>query len=860
MPDQNKQNSEWGRDAEQRPESDPFLNLPKLNVEGKLVAILGQETLDKMMDDYLDLLDTSAAIIERNGDYAVGRASSNWCRLLNETSRADCETDDDKAAMQSGKWHCHESCWKTSKASMDREQAVDLPCLGGIRIYALPLYASGEIVGAINFGYGDPSKDPAEIEKVSKRYGLDTKELSLAAGKYRSVPPFVYEYAKRRLATAAQRIGEMIERQEVEKRLSVMSQQYEQLLETIPQGVVEIDLQGKILFANKADHKRLGYPDGALIGLNVRNLITEENRDRTVSAIAAAASGQPVPNPYSTKEVTKDGRIIDIEVFWSGKRNAKGEIIGFISIINDITERKRGEEILRESEARFRTIFEQSSDSILLVDIENGRIVAFNEKAHRNLGYTRGEFAGLKMDDLETHDSEQKIHGRIKNLKCNGSDTFLSRHRTKKGSVRDIQVTISQITLSGKKYFLVICRDITERKQLEDQLLQTQKLKSVGQLAGGIAHEFNNLLTPIIGHLESALAQSADRPKMKETLLPAEKAARRAAALTKELLAFSRQNPLDLQNQDLSAIAEEAVHLLRQTINRRIEMTIESQESLRPVLIDADQIHQVIMNLCINARDALLEGLDEGRDGQPAIRIKIANLHLDEAFSQRHPGASAGDYVCLSVSDNGPGIDEATQQHLFEPFFTTKEVGRGTGLGLASSYGIVKNHKGWIDMKSTKGQGATFEIYLPRSEQPLAQTPRPLADHAETGGSETILFVDDDELIRGMAQTALEMRGYKVLLAESGDRTLEIFREKHAEIQLVILDLTMPRQSGWEVLRRLRSLAPALKVILSSGHDISGQAKDPKDLEAVAMLPKPYTPRDLVKKVRDILDRDDPPS
>ncbi|MFQ5598294.1 MAG: response regulator [Nitrospiria bacterium] len=401
---------------------------------------------------------------------------------------------------------------------------------------------------------------------------------------------------------------------------------------------------------------------------------------------------------------------------------------------------------------------------------------------------------------------------------------------------------------------LAVIRDMTERKKLEVELLQSRNLRSIGQLAGGFAHEFNNLLTPIIGHLECALEQSAQQPALQASLIPANKAAVRAAALTQELLAFGRQNPLQLRSQDLHAIAEEAVHLLRQTIDRRIVLNLVSPKGLWPVLMDAHQIHQVILNLCINARDALDEHLREQSPRPPFIRLTLTNVHLDDAASKIRSDAKTGDFVCLSVSDNGPGIPKADRPRLFEPFFTTKEVGRGTGLGLASSYGIVKNHNGWIGLADSNGEGSTFEVYLPRTQEPVVPKPRQRVYARETQGNETILVVDDDALIRELARTALEMRGYSVLTAESGDQAYTIFKQARGRIPLVVLDLSLPGQSGWEVLRHLRSLDPGLKVIISSGHDVSGPVEDLQDIGAVAILPKPYTPRALLQMIRDTLD------
>ncbi|MBN4053161.1 response regulator [bacterium AH-315-L15] len=396
-----------------------------------------------------------------------------------------------------------------------------------------------------------------------------------------------------------------------------------------------------------------------------------------------------------------------------------------------------------------------------------------------------------------------------------------------------------------------------ERLQLENQLRQTQKLETVGQLAGGVAHEFNNLLTPIIGYVDLVKKQTLEQPEVQASLVMVQKAARRAGGLTKALLSFSRKNPIKLQPQSLAVLAGEVLHLLRQTIDRQIEITLESPGDLWPVLIDADQIHQVIVNLCVNARDALKGSLGERNGFQPSIRIEMKNVHLDEAFCKAQIEARTGDFVCLSVTDNGEGIEEATFPHLFEPFFTTKGLGRGmgTGLGLASSHGIVKRHNGWIGVKTDIGEGAVFEVYLPRTGRPVVKTVQVATDQAETGGTATIMIVDDDELVRNLGKTVLERCGYTVLSAENGVQALEIFK-REGRIEIVVLDLSMPSESGWEVLRRLRALDPALKAIISTGYDISGHTQDKGDLAPYTILSKPFTPRDMAQTIRAVLHQD----
>ncbi len=647
------------------------------------------------------------------------------------------------------------------------------------------------------------------------------------------------------------------------------------------------------------------------------------------------------------------------------------------TLMTEISERKKTEQSLQDSEVQFRTIFEQSTDSIFLIEPNTGRIVAFNEKAHQSLGYTREEFIGFKISDFEAVKTEADTKKHIEDILAIRRKTFQTKHRTKEGLTRDVEVTVSVIKVKEKPFLLSVIHDFTEqrqaeakdrlsstvinsaaeavlitdadekiisvnpafievtgyseeevigqtprmfqsgkhdkafyqemwnilsatgqwqgeiwdrkkngtvypkwlsiiaikdetgkttnytslfndiseRKEMEKQLRQTQKLETIGQLAGGVAHEFNNLLTPIIGYVEILLEQTLNQPKVQDPLFMVRKAAQRAARLTKELLSFSHQTPINLKSQSLSDLTLEVEHLLRQAIDRKIEITVESSDNLWPAHIDTDQIHQVIVNLCVNSRDTLKECMLARDNFKPLIEIKLKNVHLDREYCKAHLNAKIGDFVCLSVSDNGSGIDEAAVPHLFEPFFTTKEIGKGTGLGLASTHGIVKRHKGWIDLRTAKDEGTTFEVYLPRTGRPVEATHQKLADKPVTHDPMTIMIVDDDEFIRELGKVALERQGHTVLLAEGGNQALDIFKEERRRIKIVILDLTMPHESGWEVLRRLRALDPALKVIISSGHDISDQTKKKGNLELYTVLSKPFTPSDMGRVIREVLEQ-----
>jgi two-component system cell cycle sensor histidine kinase/response regulator CckA len=440
------------------------------------------------------------------------------------------------------------------------------------------------------------------------------------------------------------------------------------------------------------------------------------------------------------------------------------------------------------------------------------------------------------------------------------SARYETRYRTQEGGFRWADAYLQ--TARDRKGILIsifgTLNDITERRQLEEQLRHAHKLEAVGQLTGGVAHEFNNLLTAITGSLGMILEQLPAGSDPQGLIAIAEQAAWRAAGLTQQLLSFSRRSPVDQRPQNLGREVKEAARLIRQAIDRQIRIEIEADGAeLWPVLADVGQINQLIMNLCVNARDAVLErvegkGLPVAPAGwEPRILIRVDNFKVDAAHCRAHPNARSGAHVRLRISDNGIGIDEEICHRIFEPFFTTKKVGHGTGLGLSAVYGIVATHQGWIEVESAKGEGTTFSVYFPRSKQAVLSPVSPISEKPPTGGGETILMVDDEEAIRLLGKTILEQKGYRVLTAGDGRETMAIFSAKKEEIDLIILDLTMPHQSGGEVLRQLRQIDPRMKVIVSSGH----RTDHSFDFTDLFFLSKPYRPDDLLRTVLEALRR-----
>ena len=391
--------------------------------------------------------------------------------------------------------------------------------------------------------------------------------------------------------------------------------------------------------------------------------------------------------------------------------------------------------------------------------------------------------------------------------------------------------------------------DISERKLLEEQFRQAQKMEAVGQLAGGIAHDFNNLLTAISGYSQLALRALGAEDPLRRYIEEVKKAGDRAAALTRQLLAFSRKQVLQPKVLDLNFIVLDLEKMLRRLIGENIELSTVLNPDLGSIKIDPGQMEQVIMNLVVNARDAMPEG---GK-----LLIETENVYLSDNYTKQHIGVSPGPYVMLAISDTGMGMEEETQEHIFEPFFTTKELGKGTGLGLSTVYGIIKQSEGSIWVYSEVGEGTTFKIYLPRVDEGAQHYTKSLETDANLHGSETILLAEDEEIVRNLAREVLESYGYHVLEAANGGSALLICEQYKETIHLLLTDVIMPEMSGHTLVERLAGLRPQMKVLYMSGYTDSGMAQRGVMAEGAHFIQKPFSPRDLMRKIREVLNEPD---
>nr|MBI3611963.1 response regulator [Nitrospirota bacterium] len=505
---------------------------------------------------------------------------------------------------------------------------------------------------------------------------------------------------------------------------------------------------------------------------------------------------------------------------------------------------------LRSSEARFRGLIDAAADAIITVD-ENQRILLFNQEAERIFGYTAAETIGQSLDLLLPSRLVEMHRRHIPGFAAapETSRRMGSRGevfgRRKDGTEFPAEATIFKLRQEEQTILTAILRDITERKSLETQLRQSQKMEAIGSLAGGIAHDFNNLLTIINGYSEMLLQTLSPGDPSRDNIVQIKEAGERAASLTRQLLAFSRRQVLEPKVLDLNAVVTNLDKMLQRLIGEDIDLVPILKPGLGRVKADPGQIEQIIMNLAVNARDAMPDG---GK-----LTIETANVELDGQYAAQHVAVLPGPYVMLAVSDTGCGMDAETQKRIFEPFFTTKELGKGTGLGLATVYGIVKQSSGFIWVYSEPGRGTTFKIYLPRVEE----TAQPIEPHVllneSLRGSETILLAEDQENVRRLVTSILRSSGYTVLEASNGAEALHLCDQRPEPIHLLISDVVMPIISGRELVQRLAGKYPNLKVLFFSGYTDDAVVRHGVLEKGTAFLQKPFTPTGLLRKVREVL-------
>ncbi len=665
---------------------------------------------------------------------------------------------------------------------------------------------------------------------------------------------FPAEVNARRLAdgTTQAIARDISERKRTESELALERSLLNALMENIPDYIYFKDTESHFFRTSRAHARMFGLRNAKeAIGKADMDFFSEEHaRKAYEDEQRIIRTGEPLLN-VEEKETWPDRPDTWALTSKMPLHDQGSRIIGTFGISRDITERKRTEEALRESEkkyrmseSKYRNLIEVAPAAIWVV--ENGKMIFWNARFLEMFGYSHAELQGLPIEsifcreDLETAMAlyASRAEGRL-------LPKSILQYVTKQGKVLWVETVGRKIDWEGKTAVLYFSSDVTERKILEERLAQAQKMEAIGQLTGGVAHDFNNIIQVITSCCEFLKGELTEESH--GLVAEITKAAQKAGALTAQLLAFSRKQILRPRVVNIEDIIRSMQMMLEKVIGEDIELRTFINPETGNFLADPGQMEQVLMNLVVNARDAMPSG---GK-----LSIETSNRTFDEAYVRDHPGAKAGRYVRIAVSDTGVGMDPETVSHVYEPFFTTKERGKGTGLGLSTVYGIVKQSEGYINCYSEMDRGTTFTIYLPLTLEE-ADTPLSSASGATAPrGTETILLVDDDPGVRNIARITLEKAGYGVIEASGGEEALSAAAARRGGIDLLMTDVVMPRMSGKELARKLEATCPGMKVLYLSGYTanvISHHGILEADLD---FLQKPFSSFELLTKMREILDR-----
>jgi two-component system cell cycle sensor histidine kinase/response regulator CckA len=669
------------------------------------------------------------------------------------------------------------------------------------------------------------------VEKDAKKKRADGTMISCI------VTATAFRTPERDLVGIVEDFKDISDRKRMEVALRDSEKQYRDLVDNALVGVYKTSVEGNILYVNDGLAQMLEF-DSPQEMMSEPVLLRYENLDARKTLIQSLLRDQRVSS-FEVRLKTKTGKIKDTLL----TAVLDKDIIS--GMVMDVTQRKQAEEALRESEERYRLLAETAGEMILVTDLD-GRIVYVNKAGLDIAGYREDEIVGMNVSDVLPSDQVGPFNERMaKHLSGDEGLCFYETEiMTKEGQRVQAEINSSLLMNHGKPSgILHTARDVTERKRLEAQLQQAQKMEAIGTLAGGIAHDFNNVLMGIQGHASLVLLQIASNHPHVVHLRGVEQLVQKGAELTKQLLGFARGGKYEVKGTDLNELAQRSSEMFGRT-RKEIKIHEKYDKEIWPVEVDQGQIEQVLLNLYVNAWQAMPRGGD--------LYIETSNTILDKNYTKPF-NVEHGRYVRISVTDTGVGMDKATQLRIFDPFFTTREMGRGTGLGLASAYGIIKNHGGIINVYSEKGQGATFNIYLPASDKKVAAQTRSIGDEI-LSGTETVLLADDEEAILEVAEEILSAIGYGVLLAKSGEEAIALYSKKQGDVDLVILDMIMPGVSGGEVYDEIKKLNPKAKVLLSSGYSLEGQASEIMERGCNGFIQKPFNIQELSKRIREVLD------
>jgi PAS domain S-box-containing protein len=624
------------------------------------------------------------------------------------------------------------------------------------------------------------------------------------------------------------------------------------VVDTAVDGVILIDASGTILMFNPACERLFGYAAAEVLGKNVKTLMPapyREEHDHYLGNYHRSGERKIIGIGREVVGQRKDGSTFPMDLS-VGEAKEEGESI-FVGVIHDLTERKRSDKALLESAARMRAVVDTAVDGVILIDAQ-GTVLMFNPACERLFDYASEEVVGQNVRMLMPAPYRQEHDRYLSNYHGTGERKIIGIGREvvgqrKNGTTFPMDLSVGEAKQEGQSVFVGIIHDLTDRKRTEEQLIQAQKMETVGQLSGGIAHDFNNLLTVIIGNSETLGDRLKARPDLKQLSDTVLGAGERGAELTRRLLAFSRRQVLQPVAIDCQRLIDDMNELLRRTLREDIEIETTHAQSLPRALVDPPQLESAILNLALNAQDAMPMG--------GHLTITTTDAVLDERYRDEHPEVLPGEYVMVSVTDDGSGMPPDVLERVFEPFYTTKDVGKGSGLGLSMVYGFVKQSNGHVSIYSEPGLGTTVRLYLPTARADVAdRIEGPARDATPQRGSELVLVVEDDNFVRGYAVASLESLGYRVMTAHNGRAALERLSNGDKP-DILFTDIVMPGGvSGLDLAERAQVLQPGMRVLFASGYPLETLASRGKLNVASMILNKPYRKAELAQRIREALD------
>lgn len=648
--------------------------------------------------------------------------------------------------------------------------------------------------------------------------------------------------------------GEELRRQG-EVALRESEAQFRAAFENAPEGMALVGRDRRLIKVNHRLCEILEYTEDEMIGKSFNQFTHPDDRQGGRDRWRELLAGNTAQNRGEKRYLNKNGDVVWVIFSNSSIRDENGEVQYILSHVYNITERKKAEEALRMSEDKFAKVFNRSPLWVVITTLEDGRYLEANETFLHETGYTREEVIGHTAEELGIRINPREREDLVRLIREKDSVRNLEvKRRIRSGEIRDMLLSAEMLPVSGEEAMVAVLTDVTnlrkaekEKEQLESQLYQSQKLESIGRLAGGVAHDFNNMLNVIIGYAELALDKVTPDDPLNKDLQEINSAGQRAAEITRQLLAFARRQTFSPKVLDLNETVENMLKMLRRLIGEDIDLLWRPKPGLWSVNMDPSQLDQILANLCVNARDAI--------EGVGKVTIETDNVSFDEAYCADHAGFVPGEYVLLAVSDDGHGMDKETLGNLFEPFFTTKKVGEGTGLGLSTVYGIVRQNEGFINVYSKPDKGATFKIYLPRHTGESMPVRNDNSLEIPLAQGETVLIVEDEASIRQLAKAILQRLGYTVLDAPSPSLALATTEECFGSIDLLITDVVMPEMNGRDLANQLQALYPSLKILFMSGYTANVIAHRGVLDEGVHFIQKPFSRKELAIKTREVLDQ-----